>query len=151
MNGFVIGKFYPPHLGHSHLIREALAKVEHLVVVVCGEAGQAPTLEQRAAWLQEIFPQIEVRMLDTASFDSTSELAWTNATQLVLGEVPELMISSENYGEHYSQLLGCKHTHVDLDRTVVPIAASDIRKNPAKYLHFLEAPVRSYYEQFLLN
>ncbi|MEO8361333.1 MAG: adenylyltransferase/cytidyltransferase family protein, partial [Vicinamibacteria bacterium] len=32
--GFVVGKFYPPHRGHKHLIETARAQVDRLVVMV---------------------------------------------------------------------------------------------------------------------
>jgi cytidyltransferase-like protein len=35
MKGLVIGKFYPPHLGHSYLIEYALAHSDSVDVLVC--------------------------------------------------------------------------------------------------------------------
>jgi HTH-type transcriptional repressor of NAD biosynthesis genes len=32
--GLIIGKFYPPHLGHLSLIERAAREVDHLVVLV---------------------------------------------------------------------------------------------------------------------
>jgi cytidyltransferase-like protein len=39
--GLVIGKFLPPHRGHSYLIETACAAAEHVVVVVCARAAAA--------------------------------------------------------------------------------------------------------------
>jgi bifunctional NMN adenylyltransferase/nudix hydrolase len=50
--GVYIGRFQPLHIGHEAVIREALTKVETLIVVI-GSAGIAPnpvnpfTFEQR--------------------------------------------------------------------------------------------------------
>ena len=40
--GVYIGRFQPLHIGHEHVIREALSKVETLIIVV-GSAYQART------------------------------------------------------------------------------------------------------------
>jgi len=37
-HGLVIGKFYPPHLGHHHLIAGAARQVERLTVLVMASA-----------------------------------------------------------------------------------------------------------------
>ena len=34
-NGFLLGKFLPPHLGHMYLIDEAMKQTEKLTVLVC--------------------------------------------------------------------------------------------------------------------
>ena len=33
--GLIVGKFYPPHRGHKHLIDTARAQVDDLAVIVC--------------------------------------------------------------------------------------------------------------------
>ena len=37
--GVVIGKFYPPHRGHKHLIDTAQAQADQVTVIVCDEDG----------------------------------------------------------------------------------------------------------------
>ena len=147
MNGFVIGKFNPPHKGHSFLIRTALAATDRLTVVLCGEEGQDIPASVRAGWLRSLFPSAEVIVLDTSSFDTTSETAWTDATKRVLGTVPELMFSSEGYGPRYASLLGCEHVLVDKDRLRVPVSSRRIWEEPALRDEFLEGPVRDYFRK----
>ncbi|WLR90922.1 NUDIX domain-containing protein [Shinella zoogloeoides] len=58
--GVYIGRFQPLHIGHEHVIREALSKVETLIVVV-GSAYQARTpvnpftYDERRAMIEAVF------------------------------------------------------------------------------------------------
>lgn len=58
--GVYIGRFQPLHIGHEAVIREALTKVDTLIVVI-GSAGIAPspvnpfTYEQRAEIFKQVF------------------------------------------------------------------------------------------------
>ncbi len=56
--GLIVGKFYPPHRGHKHLIDAARARVEELTVIVCRKPGETPTADLRAQWLREIHPDV---------------------------------------------------------------------------------------------
>ena len=38
--GFVVGKFYPPHRGHKHLIDTARSQVDRLVVLLAHHPSQ---------------------------------------------------------------------------------------------------------------
>ena len=58
--GVTVGKFYPLHLGHAHLLREASRQVDRLVVVVGFRPGQELPGELRAGWIRELFPEAEV-------------------------------------------------------------------------------------------
>src|SRR5262245_25299812 len=49
--GLIIGRFNPPHLGHSHMIEWAARRVDHLVVFVNTRAGELVPGELRAQWL----------------------------------------------------------------------------------------------------
>jgi NadR type nicotinamide-nucleotide adenylyltransferase len=146
MTGFVIGKFCPPHLGHDHLIKVAREQVDDLTIVVCGKKSQAIDPLLRLEWLTQAYPKARVLLLNQDSFDDTQEEAWTMATKAVLGTMPDLMFSSETYGDHYAQLLGCRHILVDKDRLTVPVSASKILENPREYQGFLLPEARSYFQ-----
>ena len=47
--GVIIGKFLPPHRGHSHLIDVAHAQSERLHVIVCDQASDPIPAQLRAA------------------------------------------------------------------------------------------------------
>lgn len=52
--GVVIGKFLPPHRGHSLLIDTALAGCDHVVVIVCARDTDPVPAPVRADMLREI-------------------------------------------------------------------------------------------------
>jgi len=143
-NGLVIGKFYPPHRGHKYLINCAAKRVDHLVVVVCHLAGQKIHGEQRAAWLREIHPNVEVRVVHDIEEDDNSE-AWAKYTKEFLGYVPDYVFTSEDYGDAYCHHLGAKHIQVDKERLHVPISATKVRSNPLQHWKFLEPCVRAHF------
>jgi len=145
MYGFVIGKFCPPHLGHDYLIRTALAATTELTIIVCGKKGQPILPELRVQWLQETYPTASVRLLDQDSFDDTDEAAWTAATLACLGKQPDSMFTSEDYGDHYADLLHCKHVVVDKKRETVPVSASLIMQDPQKYREFILPSAQKYF------
>lgn len=143
--GLVIGKFNPPHRGHTYLIETALRQVDSLTIIVCAKSGQEIPPELRATWLQEIHPEAEVLILNQDDFDDTDPYAWADHILLLLGFRPDAMFTSESYGDEYARLLGARHVSVDRERKMVPCSASEIRANPMAYLEFLEPCVQAYF------
>lgn len=145
--GIVFGKFYPPHRGHKFLIDSAASQVDELFVIVCDKPGQEPPAPLRAQWLREIHAaQKHVKVLLTPDdLPDDDSPAWARRTLEILGRAPDLVFTSEDYGEPFSQALGCRHLCVDQSRCTVPISGTAIRQNPWKHWQFLEAPVRAYY------
>ncbi len=142
--GLVIGKFYPPHRGHKYLIDTAQAQVEHLVILVCDDPTQSIPATLRADWLREIHPCAEVQIIpDTVPADDSA--GWANHTRRWLGYTPDLVFTSESYGDLYAFYLGCQHICVDRARQHVPISASTIRSNPLAHWQYLEPCVRAYF------
>ena len=142
--GLVIGKFYPPHLGHSYLIQTALSQVNHLDVLVCVRPDQTISGELRTAWLREMHPAANVISVQDICDDDNSE-RWAEYTLQTLGYKPDVVFTSEDYGERYARAMGSKHVMVDRARLQVPIAASVIRKRPLENLQYLAPAVRAYY------
>jgi NadR type nicotinamide-nucleotide adenylyltransferase len=144
VRGITIGKFYPPHKGHSFLIESALSQVNELTVIVCDHKRQRISGAKRAAWLQEIHPAIHIRVLPDIGADDDS-VVWAKYTIESLGYAPDVVFTSESYGNEYAKHLGCRHVCVDPHRKNVPISATQIRRNPAQYWDFLEPCVRAYF------
>lgn len=142
IRGLVIGKFYPPHLGHSHLIATALAQVDRLTVLVCEKPGLAISGETRAKWLREMHPEASVRVIPDEGHDDDSQF-WAEKTIRHLGFSPDIVFTSEAYGEAYSRFLKCKHVAVDRFRSAVAISATQLRENPLANWRFLPGPVRA--------
>lgn len=141
--GVVIGKFYPPHRGHKYLIDTAAAAVARLVVIVCGKPEQPIPGAVRAAWLREIHPGVEVLAIDDHYPDDDSRL-WAELTVGWLGRAPDVVFTSEEYGDAWAGFLGCRHVLVDRARRAVPCSGTAIRRDPLAYWAYLEPPVRGY-------
>lgn len=147
--GLIVGKFYPPHLGHKFLIDTALLQVERLYVLVASKPTQAIPAELRAQWLRQIHPEAIVKVIEDGGFDGPE---WARRTvEDWLGFVPDVIFSSESYGEEYADLLGCRHVMVDKERLVVPITATQIRANPLAHFQFLLPVVQEYYKALNLE
>lgn len=143
-SGCVIGKFLPPHLGHSHLIRTGLALSERLSVLVCVREDDPIDGDLRTAWLREIHPEATViRVEDRLPPDDTA--AWVTETRRVLGGSPDVVFTSESYGPGYASGLGAAHVFVDPDRETFPVSGTLVRSDPARWLRFLAPPVRAHF------
>lgn len=142
--GLIVGRFVPPHRGHKYLIDAGRAQVDQLTVIVCWRPNEAPAGEQRAEWLREIHPDVTVLLLDDTE-DEQAYAVWAEHSIQVLGFVPDVLFSSEDYGEPFARCLGCAHVLVDKARRAVPVSGTMVRSAPLKYWEFLEPPVRAWY------
>jgi HTH-type transcriptional repressor of NAD biosynthesis genes len=142
--GLVIGKFYPPHRGHKFLIDTALAQVDALDILLCVRPEQTIPGELRAQWLREMHPTAWVRAIDDPGKDDDSEF-WARYTVQILGRAPDIVFTSEDYGETYARFLGCRHAMVDRERTRVTVSAREIRAAPLRRWEYLEPCVRAYF------
>ena len=146
--GVVVGKFLPPHHGHKHLIDTATAHVDHLDVLVCARDDQPIDGPTRVAWLREIHPDVHVVLVDDdipdGQGDRTSK-AWAERTVLILGQAPDVVFSSEDYGPTYARFLGARHVSVDPARTRFPVSGTSVRAAPGEYWHLLEPCVRAWH------
>jgi HTH-type transcriptional regulator, transcriptional repressor of NAD biosynthesis genes len=142
--GFIIGKFFPFHLGHMYLLDVGRANCDHLTVWVCEKAEQSVLGHTRAGWIKELYPDIEVRLVpDTLSDDDTE--GWAAYTVRVLGRAPDIVFTSEEYGEPYAKAMGSKHMLVDKHRIHIPMSGTKIRNDAVSNWDYLAPPVRAYY------
>lgn len=142
--GLVIGKFYPPHKGHSYLIEKALERSEHLDVIVRERSVDTISGDQRAEWLATLHPQARVLVARDIIPNGEHE-AWARYVRELLGATPEAMFTSESYGPEYARILGSEHVLVDKERGNFPISATMVREHPEKYLEYLSPEVRAYF------
>jgi NadR type nicotinamide-nucleotide adenylyltransferase len=143
----IAGKFYPFHAGHKYLIGEALREARRVTVLVCGSREQTIPAHVRARWIRQTFPGVDTVVLDQDALglrDEDSE-GWARATVRALGRRPDVVFSSEDYGDAYAAAMGAAHRLVDRDRTVVPISGTAIRRDPLAHLDRLEPHVRAHY------
>lgn len=141
--GFVVGKFYPPHKGHKHLIDSARKQVDRLVVLLPHHPSQRIPGELRKAWLEEIHPDCEIHLVPDELEDDCE--GWAKFSIEHLGRAPDIVFTSEDYGPRFASLMGSRHVMVDRERTAVPISATAIRAAPLEHLDYLEPCVRAYF------
>ena len=155
-SGLIVGRFNPPHLGHSFMIDWAAERVDRLVVFVNTRDGELVPGELRAAWLAELHPDVivvEVRHdLDT-NFDD--EDLWAEWMALFRSrwphdDGPDVVFSSDPYVSGIAERFGAEAVVVDAERTNVPISATMIREDPAAHLHRLAPNVRQWVEANLV-
>ena len=142
--GLVVGKFYPPHRGHQLLIDAALAGADEVHVVVCDRPGENPPAALRAAWLREIHPAARVHVIDDR-YDADDSAVWAAACTQLLGFAPDVVFTSEDYGERFAACLGCRHVLVDRARLAVPVSGTAVRADPLGNWDYLAPPVRGFY------
>ena len=150
--GLVIGRFDPPHLGHSFLIERAAERCERLAVYVNSGSADATPGALRAAWLAELHPGARViEVVHDLRTDFGDEALWARWIGLFRRhwpfEVgPHVVCSSDPYVAELARRLGAEPVVVDADRTNVPISATMIRHDPAAHLGMLAPPVRAWVE-----
>lgn len=139
--GVTVGKFSPPHLGHTHLITTAASQVCTLYILLCHKAGQIEP-EQRVAWLKEVTPA-NCRYIITPDDLPEAPEPWAKRALDLINEPIDAVFTSEEYGDTWAQLMGAQHVCIDLDRSTVPISATAIRENPVENFAYLVPAARA--------
>ena len=142
--GLVIGKFDPPHRGHTLLIETALAQVDVLDIVVCARNENLIPGDLRAAWLREMHPGTNVVAVQDFGEDDNSA-RWAEYTKQTLGRSPDVVFTSEDYGEAFAKHLGASHVMVDRGRTQVPVSSTQVRLDPLGHWEDLSPVVRAHF------
>lgn len=142
----------PVHKGHLALIDFALSKCDQLIVSMSYTENDPIDGGERYEWLNSIYRnsvQVIVEMV-VDDFDNES-LPLHERTQIwakfITKRFPriDIVFSSEEYGESFARSLGARSVLFDLDRTMVPISASEIRKEPFQHWDFIPSVVRPYF------
>lgn len=131
----VVGKFLPPHLGHSALIAHASAVASSVTVMLCDRPGQLPVAGDRASWLQAEHPMADVVIVpDICPHPSDSPCppecspAWAaRLTELGLAADVDCVVSSEGYGPLLAAALGVAHEFFDQARLEVAASGTQAR------------------------
>jgi NadR type nicotinamide-nucleotide adenylyltransferase len=142
--GIVIGKFYPPHKGHHYLIETASAQCDRLFVLLCWKPEHTVPVEVRAACIRELHPEVTVIEVEDKLGDDDTP-GWAANTIRILGQSPDAVFSSEDYGDGYAKAMGATHVMVDRRRATVPCSGTMIRNNPLACLEWLGPRMRAYY------
>lgn len=144
VRGLVIGKFLPPHLGHSYLIEQALKGCDQLTILVCDRPEYEIPAETRRNWLAELHPQADIRVI-TDRLDDDDSKGWAEHTRVFLGYAPDKVFTSEDYGDAYAKHLGAVHIPVDKRRCTIPVSGTAVRDDPWHNWQYLSRLVRAYF------
>ena len=152
-HGLVIGKFYPPHLGHHHLIATAAAQVDRLSVLVLGSRRESIRVADRVRWLAEVHPEPHVDVIGgrcDVPFDLDSDPVWSAHVAIMratLGtrttQPVDVVFSSEGYGPELARRLGATHVAVDPTRTTHPVSGTAVRLDLAGSWDLMHPVVRA--------
>jgi NadR type nicotinamide-nucleotide adenylyltransferase len=151
--GLIVGRFDPPHLGHSYMIEWAAQRCEELVVFVNTslERDTAPG-HLRAGWLAELHPEVQVvELRHRLATDFDDEELWAKWMSLFTESWPHdvgphVVFSSDAYVVELANRFEAAHVVVDAERATVPISATQIRNDPGAHLHHLAPTVRRWVE-----
>jgi HTH-type transcriptional regulator, transcriptional repressor of NAD biosynthesis genes len=152
--GLIVGRFCPPHLGHSFLIDAAVERCDDLVVFVNTRATEPIPGVLRAQWLADLHPKAHVvhvnHDLDTNFNDPHLWDEWMSllSAHWPLDEGPDALFSSEPYGAELASRFDAEPVVVDEARIAVPISATMIRDNPLAHLDFMAPAVRTWIERW---
>lgn len=146
-HGLVIGKFYPLHSGHSHLIRHALRTCQTVTVQVLGSSVESVSLEERAGWIREEHPTARViAAVDDAPIDFDSDDAWRSHVTLIeslLHQPVDAVFTSDGYGHELARRLSAEWVQVDAQRVTNPVSGTAIRADLAGHWAELAPVVRA--------
>ncbi|MFF0817573.1 AAA family ATPase [Rhodococcus sp. NPDC003318] len=153
-HALVIGKFYPPHAGHHHLVRSAAAVADRVTVVVMASAAESIPLADRVSWMRQSHtadPSVTVTGIACdAPMDLGSETVWAaqvaamRAAVRGVTRVPvDAVVSSEKYGEELAHRFSAVHVCVDPGRVAHPVSGTACRADLAGHWEALDAPARA--------
>lgn len=147
IRGFVIGKFWPFHRGHQHLVETAVAQCDEVYVVICHRPNHHPSALLRQQALRETCPDKVYSMIIRDVYDQVDSALWAHVVKVWCGFVPDLVFTSESYGEAFVHYLGhpCRHVLVDQERNRYPVSGTQVRAKPAAFWSFLSPVMRRYY------
>jgi HTH-type transcriptional repressor of NAD biosynthesis genes len=147
VTGLIVGKFDPPHLGHSMLIDAARSHVDRLIVLVWDYPEQQTRAELRERWMREIFGGLDVRVIPDDPHARADDMsAQARHIRRFLGdEQLDVVFTSEAYGEALVRELDARHYSVDRDRRLIPISGTKLRRSPLDHLEWLHPVVRAHF------
>lgn len=149
--GVIIGKFYIYHLGHYELIKFGIENCVELHVLVEENSKYTISAEIRASWIQQDFPTAIVHIVNgEPETEEASQWGWR--TRYILRddrrsndpfEGPDVVFSSEDYGEPYAKSMGAEHVMVDRYRSVVPCSGHELRADIMGNFQYLARPAKA--------
>jgi NadR type nicotinamide-nucleotide adenylyltransferase len=122
----------------------AKAQVDHLVVLLGYKPSQQIPGSVRAGWIRTLHPDVEV--IETLEDIPNAPQPWAERSLAILqGRRPDIVFTSEAYGEPWAHFMGARHVTVDIRRDQFPISGTQLRTNLGEYWAMLTPPARAYF------
>lgn len=148
-HGLVLGKFWPLHAGHSHLIETALARCHRVTVELLVHPEEDIPLDVRAAWIREVHPEAHlVSGYDATPVDFDDASIWEQHMSIIrsmLDAPVDAVFTSDDYGAELARRLDASWVQVDPGRKLHPVSGTAVRKNVENYWQQLHPAVRSHF------
>lgn len=154
--GLVLGKFYPTHLGHLHLIDTAAEQCNIVYVMMCSLEREIIPGSIRFAWLWHHYKtNTNIHIIhctdenpqypeDCSSADEFYNKYWVPTVRKYVGEI-DVVFTSEDYGKEFSEYLGVDHVLVDKERITYPISGTKIRESSYDNWEFIPYFAKPYF------
>lgn len=106
--------------------------------------------EVRYHWVKERFPDVNVQHNRDENPQKPEDHPrfweiWTRSIRRFCPTGPDVVFTSEDYGDRLAQCLGARHIAVDKGRSLVPVSGLQIREDPYGNWEHIPAHVRPYY------
>lgn len=152
-HALVVGKFYPPHIGHEYLIATALRHSRRVTVLVLASSAESIGMDARAAWLRESFADDDrlrvVAALDDVRIDYADLEIWRQHVDIMRAALASVgapaldaVFSSERYGAELARQFSAAHVCLDPARGLYPVSGTELRQNLAAHWEALPLAVR---------
>jgi NadR type nicotinamide-nucleotide adenylyltransferase len=148
-NGFVLGKFMPPHAGHVLLCDTARRLVDRLTILVCWLPDDPIPGPLRLAWMRELFPDCRVIGHDAIvpqqpGDDPDFWPIWREIVKTAHPEPIDRVFAGEDYGARLAEEVGAEFVLVG-PRVHPGLSGTAVRADPWGHWRQLPAPVRAHY------
>jgi NadR type nicotinamide-nucleotide adenylyltransferase len=152
-NGFLLGKFMPPHAGHMLLCETARQLVDRLTILVCWLPDDPIPGPLRLQWMRDLFPDCRVighgQVVPQApGEDPAFWPVWRGIVARVHPEPIDLVFAGEDYGQRLAAEVGARFILVG-PRAFPGLTGTAVRGDPAAHWKRLPAPVRAHYAQII--
>lgn len=132
------------------MLQFAFERVNTLYVIVCTTPHARPSGQDRARWLQQIFPAAEVILTNDSCewhhpgpcvADCTQK--WVERTRQLVTVPIDQVFASEEYLERFALSLGATAVEFDSSRQRYPVSGTAVRMNLAQHWTQLHPVVRA--------
>lgn len=162
--GMFIGKFLPPHIGHTYQIEKCLKQVDELYVIVadseertkeiCEQAKISPiSTALRQNWLKEHFKnndKIKFFTLNQGMLEAYPENIdnWKNKLNLLTGGKAKIWFVDKNFLE-ISKKVFPEYEFIGFDRTNINVSATMVREDFKKNFDYIIPEAKDYFKEIL--